>query len=235
MDISVIWAAVGAVGAVGAAGVAAWAAHQSRLSAGEANNAAKALVAIEQDRRHEELTPQFEITCTVKATADDLADLWVALTGGRLERHAAVTVTILDEAGKDHWARGLPDGVTAEEAQAFVWGPWEFNTGAREQVLSNRESRPRPLDRVSGKNWLLLSLTPTRPGRWMSTTPGRWREQWTNKPVRVLVTCRCDGYDPWFIQRDVEVDQSGGTEVFEAVARHVARTDPAARRRQPER
>ncbi len=81
MDISVIWAAVGAVGAVGAAGVAAWAAHQSRLSAGEANAAAKALVAIEQDRRHEELTPQFEITCTVKETADDKADLWVALTG----------------------------------------------------------------------------------------------------------------------------------------------------------
>ena len=194
MDISVIWAAVGAVGSIGAASVAAWAAHQSRLSAGEANAAATALVAIERDRRHEELTPQFEIMCTVKAAASDSADLWVELTGGRLERHAAVSVTIQDESGQDHWGRGLPDGVRAEEAEAFVWGPWEFNTGASEQVVSNRQSRERPFDRVSGKNWELLSLTRTRPGRWMTgASQEQWRKQWRDKPVRLLLTCKCEG------------------------------------------
>jgi hypothetical protein len=44
---------------------------------------------------------------------------------------------ILDETGSDHWARGLPDGVTQEQAEAFVWGPLEFNTGASDQVVSN--------------------------------------------------------------------------------------------------
>jgi hypothetical protein len=141
VDISVIWAAVGVVGSVGAASVAAWAARQSHSSAREANAAAGALLAIERDRRHEELTPEFEITCTVKETASDSADLRVALTGGRLERHAAVSVTILDGAGQDHRGRGLPDGMTTEEAQAFVW---EFNTGASDQIVRDRQSRERP-------------------------------------------------------------------------------------------
>lgn len=214
MDIGVVWAAVGAVGALAAAGVAAWAARQSNASAGKANSAAESLLAIERDRRHEELTPEFEITCTVRDTASDSADLWVALTGGRLERHAAVTVTILDEAGQDHWVDGLPDGITPEEAQAFVWGPWEFNTGASAQVVSNRQYRERAYDRVSGKNWDLLLLGRTLPGRWMTvTSQEHWRKRWRDKPLRLLLTCRCEGYDPWFIQRDVEVKQGGGPRV----------------------
>jgi hypothetical protein len=207
VDASVAWAAVGAVGSVTAAAVAAWAAHQSRLSAGEANKAAGALAAIEQDRRHEELTPEFEITCTVKTTARDWADLRIALTGGRLEALDAVTVTILDEAGQDHWGTGLPTGITQEEAQAFVWGPWEFSTGASKQVVSNRESRPWPYSRVSGKNWDVLAMTATRPGRWMSTaTQDEWRKRCARQPVRLLLTCRRSGHEPWFIQRDVKVD-----------------------------
>jgi hypothetical protein len=197
---SVLWAAVGAVGSIAAAAAAAWAAHQSNASAGKANEAAGALLAIERDRRHEELTPQFEITRTIKAIASDSADLWVELIGGPVERHAAVSVTIQDEVGQDHWGRGLPGGVAAEGAEAFVSGPWEFNTGAGEQVVSNRQSRERPFDQVSGKNWELLSLTRMRPGRWMTgTSQDQWRKQWRDKPVRLLLTCRCEGYDPWFI------------------------------------
>jgi hypothetical protein len=140
----------------------------------------------------------------------DCADLRVELVGGRLERHAAVTVTILDEAGQDHWTRGLPDGVTQGEAEAFVWGPWEFNTGASEQVINNRESKARPYSRVSDKNWDLLSLRATRPGKWMSgVSQDEWRKTWRGEPIRLLlVVCRCEGYEPWFIQRDVKVEQA---------------------------
>jgi hypothetical protein len=107
----------------------------------------------------------------VKETSPDSADLWVVLTGGRLERHAAVSLTILNEAGQDNWAHGR---VSAADAQGLVWGPWEFNTGTSAQVVSNRQSRDRPYDRVSGKNWDLLSLTRTRPGRWMSMSQAEW-------------------------------------------------------------
>ena len=64
---------------------------------------------------------------------------------GAAERHASVSVTILDEARQDHWAHGLPDGVTQAEAEAFVWRPLEFNTLASAQVVSPRESSPPPM------------------------------------------------------------------------------------------
>lgn len=163
--------------------------------------------AIEQDRRHEELMPEFKITCTVRETANDSADLRVSLTGGGLEHLDEVVITILDEAGRDHWTCGLPDGVTQEQAETFVWGPWEFNTGASAQVVSNRETVPRTYSRVSGKNWDLLSLIPTRPGYWMTgTSQDDWRKQYRDHPVRLLITCRREGYEPWLVQRDVHAE-----------------------------
>jgi hypothetical protein len=131
----------------------------------------------------------------------------VELVGGRLERHAAVTVTIQDEAGQDDWANGLPEGVTQEEAEAFIWGPWEFNTEAKDKIVSTRQSKARPYSRMSGKNWDLLPLRATQPGRWMDRSQDEWRRRWKGQPVRLLVTCLCEGYDPWFIQRDVKVEQ----------------------------
>lgn len=194
VDVSVIWAAIGAVGSVGAASVAAWAAHQSRLSAREANAAARALVAIERDRRHEELTPQFEITCTVKTTASDAADLWVELTGGRLERHAAVSVTIRTRPGRITGAAGCPTASRPRRPRHSSGGRGSSTRAPASRWSANRQSRERPFDRVSGKNWELLSLTRTRPGRWMTgTSQDQWRRQWRDKPVRLLLTCKCEG------------------------------------------
>jgi hypothetical protein len=98
----------------------------------------------------------------------DSADLRVTLTSGGLDYLDEVVITILDEAGRDHWAHGLPDGVTRDQAEAFVWGPWKFNTGAGAQVITSRETRPRAYSRVSGRNWDVLSLGGTRPGHWMT-------------------------------------------------------------------
>ena len=201
MDLAV--AIIGAVAAV----AAALAATGSWVAARKANQTTGEVAAIERDRRHDELAPEFNFTLTARDTAPDWADLRVELAGGRLERYDAVTVTILDEAGQEHWTHGLPDGVTHEEAQAFVWGLWEFNTGASAQVVSNRESRARPYSRVSGKNWDLLSLRATHPGRWMtSMSQDEWRKKWKAQPLRLLITCRCDGYQPWFIQRDITLE-----------------------------
>jgi hypothetical protein len=111
-----------------------------------------------------------------------------------------VTIAILDESGQDHWGHGLPQGVTSEEAALFVWGAWEFNTGASAQVSDNRTTRPRPYSRVNGKNWDHLSLRRTRPGRWMTgTSPSAWEQQHEGKPVRLLISCRLAGYGPWFL------------------------------------
>jgi len=59
---------------------------------------------------------------------------------------------------------------------------------------------------VSGKNWDLLGLIPTRPPRWLpGMTAEQWQARWEGKPFRLLVTCHCEGYDPWFIQREVKI------------------------------
>lgn len=116
-------------------------------------------------------------------------------------------MTILDEAGQDHWSRGLPEGVTQDDAEAFVWGGWEFNIGASEQVVSNRTTRPRAYSLVTGKNWDLLSMNRTRPGPWMSSTSrDEWRKRYAGQPVRLLITCRRDGYEPWIVLCEVRAE-----------------------------
>ncbi len=202
MDAATIWSAVGALGAVAAASVAAWAARQSHNAAVEANAAAGSLAAIERGRRHDELAPEFELKFA--ETGPSSANLLVTFVGGGPGSLDEVTFTILDETGKDHWSGGLPGTLTQEQAEAFVWGPWEFNTAAAVQVVSNRESRPRPYSRVSGKNWDLLPLTRTRPGHWMSTySQQQWQEEYEDQPIRLLITCRREGYEPWTLLREV--------------------------------
>ena len=202
MEAATIWSAVGALGAVAAASVAAWAARQSHSSAVQANAAAGSLAAIERGRRHDELAPEFELKFT--ETGSSSANLRVALVGGTLESLDEVTFTILDETGKDHWSGGLPGTLAQEQAEAFVWGPWEFNTAAAVQILSNRESRPRSYSRASGKNWDLLPLTRTQPGYWMSTySQQQWQEEYEDQPIRLLITCRRGGYEPWTLLREV--------------------------------
>jgi hypothetical protein len=130
--------------------------------------------------------------------------LKVTLIGG-MDALDEVVITIQDESGVDHWGHGLPPGVTQEDAEAFVWGPWEFNTNASAQVVSNRQTRPGSYSRLSGKNEDTLSLTATRPGSWMTgTSPDRWREDRRQQPIRLLITCRAEGHTPWFVPLEVQ-------------------------------
>jgi len=192
-----------------AAVAAAIAALGSWKAASRANQTTTALATIELDRRHDELTPDFDISCTERDTSPSTADMRVTLTRGRLERLDEVTITILDETDKDHWTRGLPSGVTQEQAESFVWGPWEFNAAASAQAVSNRTTKPRSYTIADGKNWDLLGLNRTRPGHWMSATSQQaWQEQHDGQPLRLLITCRVADAT-WTIPYDVDVEQAG--------------------------
>ena len=194
------------VSIVAAAGslAAVWYTRRSARSAETAAAAAKKTAALDADRRHTELTPEFEIACTAGGNGTgDRGELRVTLTGpDSLNRLDEVTIVILDESGADHWGYGYPTGVDEDEARQFVWGPWEFNTGASAQVTDNRTTRPRPYSCTDGRNWDRLSLTRTRPGRWMSLSPEQWQKQ-TEGPVRLQITCRRGG-DQWILLREVE-------------------------------
>jgi hypothetical protein len=159
---------------------------------------------IEDDRRHDELTPVFEASCEVSRDPGDSATLKIVLAGG-IDALDEVVVTIQDESGTDHWSRGLPVGVTQEQAEVFVWGPWEFDTNANAQVVSNRQTRPRSYSLPGGKNWDVLTLAATRPGPWMTgTAPDKWRNDRRQQPIRLMLTCRRGGHGPWFVPLEVQ-------------------------------
>jgi hypothetical protein len=200
VDLTIAITAMVATIAAAVAAVGSWRAART------ANETATKMASIERDRRHTELTPKFKITCAERADAPLSADLHVTLTGGGTEYLDQVTVKILDETGSSHWAHTLPPGVSQEQAEAFVWGPWEFNTGASEQVVSKRLSKQRSYSRMSGENWDRLSLERTKRGPWMTTTTEEgWRKERVG-PVRLLLTCLRDGYEPWSLLHEVEVE-----------------------------
>lgn len=169
-------------------------ARRAASSAEDSAQAAAETARLDAERRHDELIPQFQITFLERGSGSaDQGELRVELAGpAGLPGLDEVTITILDDADSDHWARGLPTGVTEEQARLFVWGPWEFNTGASIQVSDNRTTRPRPYSRASGANWDRLSLRRTRPGHWMSMDDERWRKQQPG-PIRLQVTSRRGG------------------------------------------
>jgi hypothetical protein len=67
------------------------------------------------------------------------------------------------------------------------------------------QAKPRAYSLADGKNWDVLSMRHTQPGRWMTgTSPEDWRRQHRGKPVRVLLTCRRAGYEPWTVLHEVQ-------------------------------
>jgi hypothetical protein len=199
----IIAALVVSIAAAAAAVAAVWYARRSAQSAAAAAVAAGKTAEVDEQHRHDELTPDFEITCAAGINGiDDNGELVVTLAGpDGLDRLDAVTIVILDEAGIDHWGHGLPAGLSQEDAHNFVWGPWEFNTGASAQVSDNRTTRPRPYSRADGRNWDRLSLTRTRPGHWMSMAPDRWQQE-REGPIRLQITCQ-RGREQWIALREV--------------------------------
>jgi hypothetical protein len=66
-------------------------------------------------------------------------------------------------------------GDATQPQTAFVWGPYEFNTEASEQVASNRWSEPRRFSHIKEITAKSCHCGEHGPGRWMgSTTPEKW-------------------------------------------------------------
>lgn len=112
--------------------------------------ASKGLHKIERDRRHDELTPRFDITCKVRDTRAGLGGHAHDAGQGGAQHLDSVVITILDETGVNHWVNGPPDDVMPEEALAFVWRPWEFNSGASRFSITVRPRRGPTQGRAGG-------------------------------------------------------------------------------------
>lgn len=202
--IIVIGVVIGAVGAVAAVG--AWVSTHKGNKQGAKNLELTALLTdIERERRREELTPRFEITC--KQTAEDLAKLDIELTGpDGLDHLDEVMITIRN----DTPTRGdsqMPWGPNAAEIQRVVWGPYRLVPGVdnadkdgRKVVIVNRLFRGEGFP---------LALERTNPPSW-KTEPGSWRREWSGKPVRLLLTCR-QGETKWDVPCEIKVEPGPAT------------------------
>jgi hypothetical protein len=159
------------------------------------------VASIEHDRRHDELTPEFKITCVAQEQDGNRAELTLALTGpaGLTGLHE-VAVRIRDDI-PDRQPR-FGSQLTQEQVSAVIWGPYRIVTGLKDTDANGRahgpfrllknEPYPIPLER---------SLLPS----WMSD-PERWREQYEGKPVRLEIICQRHNIEPWVIPAEVQVD-----------------------------
>jgi len=123
-----IVAAAGSVGAV-------WFSRRSAKSAAVSAVAASATAALDWQRRHDELTPEFDVSITAGENGvGDHAEMRVALTGpAGLDRLDEVRIAILDEAG------GRPLGTWAPRQGEPRGGP-----PVRVGALGVQHRRQRP-------------------------------------------------------------------------------------------
>jgi|SRR5215472_14222813 len=158
------------------------------------------VASIERDRRHDELTPEFEITCEARDNDGNRAELNLELTGpAGLTELDPVTVRIRDDIPGRKPRNGSQ--LTQEQISEVIWGPYRVLTGLRDTDANGRshgpfrllrnEPYPIPLER---------SLLPS----WMSN-PEQWHQQYEGKPVRLEIACQ-QGDEHWVITAEVRVN-----------------------------
>ncbi|GAX52844.1 hypothetical protein [Streptomyces olivochromogenes] len=175
------------------------------LAARRANATADAVARIERDRWHAELTPQFRITLERTNNRTDRLSVHLAgpLSLGSLDE---IRVVVMSSDDMDRAPR-LAGPPTQDEVDAQVWGPYRFTHGADGADVDGRTIAPFALRVGAGRPF---SIEKTSPPPWQegSDRVERWRDQWLNKPMRLVLTCRRGGLDPWVVPYEVEVPQA---------------------------
>jgi hypothetical protein len=197
MNIS--WTEIASISAAGLSAVAALGAWRA---ARRSSATAAAVAAIEHERWHAELTPEFVIT--FKRGEGDRGMLDVQLVGPLPLRFLdEVAIRIISSDDADRTPRHS-QGPTQEEIDAQVWGPYQFTYGADGANVDGQSVAPVPMHVGRGRPF---SIEKTRPPRWQEgqDVNQRWRDQWLRSPVRLLISCRRQGLEPWIIPYDVDL------------------------------
>jgi hypothetical protein len=202
------WIAASAFGSLGAAGVAALAAFWSRSSAREANAAAKAMVAIERQRRHGELCPRFRLLCSSPGSGIQRLRLRFVLDGpptlGHLSGFEAV---IRDDYFRRAEAHDLAGGPSREDIKRQIWGPYRFCPGIgsdRRAGIADATGRVAPFNADFPVGEIATyELEPSLPPPWSMTTPEQWlRQQGT--VIRLALVCHHPDWDSWTLPCEID-------------------------------
>ena len=196
------WAAlVGGTTAV----FSAIAAVGSWRAAHRANSTADAVGRIERDRWHAEQLPQFRVT--IKRQEGDRATLRVHLAGPLPLCHLdEIRVEVVQSDDMDYSPR-LAGSATQEQVDAQVWGPLRFVPGSDGADRNGQTVAPFALAVGKGRPF---ALERTRSPLWWdgNDREERWRDKWLNKPLRLVLTCRREGYEPWTVPYELDVPEA---------------------------
>lgn len=184
-----------------AAAAGAWrAAHRSATTS-------ETVARIEQNRWHAELMPQFDIT--IERGEGDRATLSVRLAGP-LPLHHLDTIRIeISQSDDMAYIARTPGPPTQDELDAQVWGPLQFAHGTDGADVNVKTVDPFALEVGKGRPF---SIERTRAPHWQqgNDRDARWRDQWLNKPVRLVLTCSREGFRDWVVPYEVEAPQATG-------------------------
>jgi hypothetical protein len=194
-------------------------ARRSARSSDKAAIAADATAVLDGQRRHEELTPRFKISCT--AAGVDNRKLEIKLLGpAALGRLDGLTVTIRDDNPWLAEATPLASGPSREEIKKQIWGPYRFTPGTGQGADpvrgipgADRDGRSTPTGGLPVGESLPFFLEPVTKPHW--TSPSTTREDWLRDHgtvLRLALACTKNGYEPWSLVAELETSVDSSTE-----------------------
>jgi len=198
--VNATWSIVLTVLSLLATAISAIAAIGSWRAARRADQAATTLANIERDRRHTELTPDFNVTCYRRAVGDR-AELRLTFTGPPgLDRLDGAEVTIRDD--RSNRTPTTAADPSAEELAAAIWGPLRFCPHVND---ADKLGRSVPAVPLAKQEIIRLALEPSLAPRWVNDH-AHWRQQYADDPLRLTITCTREGHAPWVIPIDVRIE-----------------------------
>ncbi|MCX5016647.1 hypothetical protein OG765_37635 [Streptomyces sp. NBC_00555] len=188
------WAAYSAMQAARAADRNSQAANRT---AELAYQTAEAVAQIERDRWHRELTPNITFRVTRERGHVEL----LVRYGGppTLGRLTALDLRIRDDRDRSNDSL-LGGGLTADERDSTVWGPWRFRHSANGADGIGRSVESLSL--MPGEEYR-LGLDPTHPHRLYGGGLTQWEKDYREKDVRLWVDCHVEGHKPWNLTADL--------------------------------
>lgn len=184
--------------------VAAGAAALSWRASRAANHAAGTLAAIERDRRHSELCPQFRLTWQ---PAHHAPKLRVTLLGPpTLTQIDSLTVSIRNDIHTRGEGQLLAGSATQDQVKNLIWGPYRFRpgTGPGEARADDSGRATSYQAALPVGEQLTYQLEPTAPGGWMrNTTQDDWMASFGGT-VRLALEAGHAEHGSWTIPAELD-------------------------------
>lgn len=181
-----------------ATGAAAVAAGGSVVAALFSNGTSKSIAKIEKDRRHSELTPEFEVFCQQIGTGNHELTLWMRGPAG-LDKIDSLTISIRDNKRMAPSPSGQP---TKEEVAKQLWAPRRFTPGVDGASIDGR-SVPYSDLKLGDEVKFQLEKTPCPP--WMTHNgPNEWWESLgISRSIKISIRCENAELGAWTVPWDI--------------------------------